>query len=217
MARTPQTQLDERGRLFCVEMAKGGHSAYQAAIKAGFTESTSKFKAAGWLKKPLFIAEINRLRGIVGDVIDARLKEAAAKKPRQKREAKPAPPPLPPAGIKPVTPDVDAAIRAHAERVAAAAAKVDISMEWVLKELVANHYRATLGEKPNLGASARCLELIGIQIGGFVRKSHVEFKDISTMTPEEAQAETAKALAELGGQLPPELLSLFATHQGSLQ
>lgn len=208
MVGVVRTSLDERGQRFCVEYAKNGQNATQAALAAGFSEGTSRCKASGWVKKPLYAEEINRLRGIVGAVIDAKAK-AAPKPKTQKKE-------LPPF-VPPETPDIDAEMRAHGEKIAAAAAAVNISKEWVLKELVANYLRATQGPKPNGAVANQSLNLIGTELGMFVRRQQIEYKDISTMTPEEAQAETAKALAELGGQLPPELFALFAAHAGSVQ
>lgn len=211
MARKARTELDELGKAFCANIAKGMTPPRVAALAAGFTESTAKFKAAGWLKKPLYIAEINRLRGIVGAVIEEKAKEAAAKKPRQKKKPKPEPPPP---DIEPETPDIDAQMRAYAARIAAAAAAVDISKEWVLRSLVANYERATSSTKPNLAAANQALSLIGTELGMFVRRQHIEYEDVTKLSPDEQQSELKKAMEELGDTIPPELQSLLMAQVG---
>ncbi|MDB5814440.1 MAG: hypothetical protein JWN23_1557 [Rhodocyclales bacterium] len=210
MPRVARTELDDKGRRFCVEYAKG-KTTFEAAIIAGFAEATAKIKAPQWIKHPMYVEEINRLRSIVGAVIDTKLK-AAAPKPKQKTQKKELPP-----YVAPETPDIDAEMRAHAERIAEAAAAVNISKEWVLKELVATYLRATQGSKPNGAVANQSLNLIGTELGMFVRRQQIEYKDISTMTPQEAQAETAKALAELGDQVPAALLALLQEHVGTVQ
>jgi hypothetical protein len=207
MARTSRTELDDRGQQFCIEMAKGAASAYHAAIAANFTESTARCKASGWLKLPLYIAEINRLRGIVGTVIDEELKA-----PSKKKKGKAPPPPV---DADPETPDIDAQMRAHAKRIAEAAAAVDISKEWVLRSLVANHERATAGAKPNLAAANQALSLIGIELGMFVRRQHIEYEDVTKLSPDEQKAELEKALAEMGDTITPELRAFFLSQAGA--
>lgn len=212
MPRTVRTELDERGQRFCVEVAKGVHR-IQAGLNAGYTEKTARCKSAGWLKQAIYINEINRLRGIVGEVVDVQCKPDPPKlKPKAKRV------PILPEELPPTSrADIDAEMRAHAESIAAAAKAVNLSKEWVLEGLIANYKRATECEKPNLPAANQALNLIGIQLGMFVRRQHIEYEDVTKLTPEETRAEMEKALAEIGDQVPETIKALLMSHAGTMQ
>jgi phage terminase small subunit len=192
MGRRRRDGLNEQAMRFCCSYAKT-NDRYQSAIDAGFSDATARIKSYSWLKDDRYIREINRLKGIVGEEVDRQIREAEKSKGIQRE-------PPPPEELS--DEDRDAEMRAHAARIADAATAANISKQWVLARLVDNYNSATTGEKKNIPAANQALNLIGTELGMFIRRQHIEYEDVTKMSREEAKEELQKALNELGETIP---------------